>query len=235
MPNPKGTNGSIWGPPTTQTPTHWDEGPSIAPGVPGSSTLQMQLPVPPRAQTSLAALQPSRLALTFHGRAVVTSKLQLGRCGHHRRHILHEASKPLRRNSGAGGPSQRGLICNTHNPVIIIPPKKTLSLPHPYIPHPPKADTQFASVIHSKGLWSMMLLPICPCFCNYFTRRMREMESDKPQRAGRHRITSGHTIEIIWPFHCCQRASSSAPAPMLLQLVPWIPAAFRIKEVSGLR
>ena len=140
MPSPKGTNSSIWGSPTTQTPTHWDEDPSVAPGVPGSSTLQMQSPVPPRAQTSLAAVQHGRLALTFHGRAVVTSKLQLGRWGHHHRHTPHAASKPLRRNSGAGGPCQRGLICNTHNPGTFTPPKKILSLPHPYTPHPPQAD-----------------------------------------------------------------------------------------------
>lgn len=175
----------------------------------------MQLSVSPRAQTSLAALQHSSQALTFHGQAVVTSKLQPGRCGHHGRHIPHAASKPLRRNSGAGGPCQRGLIRNTHNPVTIIPPKKTLSLPLPYTPHPRQADTQFASVIHSKGLWSTLLLPVCPCFCNYFTRRMCEMESDKPQRAGRQNYIRAHNRNNL-AFPLLPEGLLPTPAPMLL-------------------
>lgn len=121
-------------------------------GVPGSSTLQMQLPVP-RLRKPLLQLQPSRLALTFRSRAVVTSKLQLGHCGHHTMNTF--LMRPVSHLEGTqvleGLPRGGCLIHNTHNPVTIVPPKKTLSLPHPYTPHPPKADTQFASVIHSKG------------------------------------------------------------------------------------
>lgn len=39
-------------------------------------------------------------------------------------------------------------------------------------------------------------------------------------RGQAHRITSGHTTEIIWPFHCCQRASSPPLPQCCFSLCP---------------
>lgn len=81
-----------------------------------------------------------------------------------------------------------GLAKEAHYAISVTPCDRChASRKLPILPH------SLASVIHSQRHRFTLMPPVFPCSCNCFTRRVHEMENDKSRRAGRKRITSGHT------------------------------------------